>query len=149
MSIEHVTCGDYLEADKKAEIDRFNAKLEESLSDEHFAIDGEGEFESMYLNDIDDDETPGVAYMHDANTPSPDEYGDMNIDEWPEDDDEEAIDKYLNVKLIMNTGTYDERCGCAVKRSWGLDGDPIGQAHANPLFDTQEYEVEFTDGTHK
>ena len=55
MSVEHVTCGDYLEADKKAEIDRFNMQLEESLSDENFAIDSEGEFESMYLDDIDDD----------------------------------------------------------------------------------------------
>ena len=36
-----------------------------------------------------------------------------------------------------------------VKRSWGLDSKPIGRAHANPLFDTREYEVEFTDGTHE
>ena len=31
----------------------------------------------------------------------------------------------------------------------GLDGKAIGRAHANPLFDTREYEVEFTDGTRK
>jgi hypothetical protein len=59
----------------------------------------------MYLDDIDDDENPGVTYMNDANTPSPDEYGDMNTDERPEDDDEEVIDKYLNVELIMNMET--------------------------------------------
>jgi hypothetical protein len=30
----------------------------------------------------------------------------MNTDERPEDDDEgEAVDKYLNVELIMNMGT--------------------------------------------
>jgi hypothetical protein len=34
-----------------------------------------------------------------------------------------------------------------VKRSWGLDSEPIGHAHANPLFDTREYEIEFVDGT--
>jgi hypothetical protein len=28
----------------------------------------------------------------------------------------------------------------------GLDGEPISYAHANPLFDTREYEIEFTDG---
>ena len=55
-SVEHVTRADYLEADKKAEIDKFNSQLEESLSDANFAIDGEGEFESMYLDNIDDDE---------------------------------------------------------------------------------------------
>ena len=33
-----------------------------------------------------------------------------------------------------------------IKRSWGLDGNPIGHAHSNPLFDTREYKVKFTDG---
>ena len=103
-----------MEADKKAEIDRFNEQLEESLSDTNFAIEGEGEFKSMYLDDIDNDENPGVAYMHDEHTPSSEEYGNMNMDEWPEDDDEEAINKYLNIELIMNMGTNDERHGHVV-----------------------------------
>ena len=54
-SVEHVTRDDYLQTDKKAEIDEFNRKLEESLDDANFAIEGEGEFDSMYLDDIDDD----------------------------------------------------------------------------------------------
>jgi hypothetical protein len=36
-----------------------------------------------------------------------------------------------------------------IKRTRGLDGEPIGCAHANQLFDTGEYKVEFTDGTHE
>jgi hypothetical protein len=32
----------------------------------------------------------------------------MHNNERPEDDDEEAIDKYLNVELIMNMGTNDK-----------------------------------------
>ncbi len=67
----------------------------------------------------------------------------------PEDDDKEAIDKYLNVELIMDVGTNNEWWGCVVKWSWGLEGEPIGCAHSNPLFDTRENEVEVTDGTHK
>jgi hypothetical protein len=48
----------------------------------------------------------------------------------------------------MNMGTNDERRGQVVKRSRGLDSEPIGRAHANPLFDTHEYEmIEFADGT--
>jgi hypothetical protein len=73
----------------------------------------------------------------------------MHTDERPEDDNEEAVDKYLNVELIMNMGTYDERCGRVVKRSRGQDSEPIGRAHAYPLFDTREYEIEFTDRTHE
>jgi hypothetical protein len=68
-SVEHVTRDDYLQADKKAEIDEFNRRLEESLDDANFVIEGEGEFESMYLDDVEEDENPGVTYMNDANTP--------------------------------------------------------------------------------
>ena len=42
------------------------------------------------------------------NTPTAMEYDDMHTDERPDDDDEEAIDKYLNVELIMDIGTNDE-----------------------------------------
>jgi hypothetical protein len=146
-SVEHVTRDDYLQADKKAEIDEFNRKLDETLDDANFIIEGDGEFESMYLEDIDYDMNPGVTRADDINTPSPEDYDDMNTEERPEEDDEEAIDKYLNVELIMNMGTNDERRGRVVKRSRGLDGEAIGRAHPNPLFDTREYEVEFTDGT--
>jgi hypothetical protein len=72
-----------------------------------------------------------------------------SIDDRPDEDDEEAVDNYLNVELIMNMGTNDKRRGRVVKRSRGLDSKPIGRAHANPLFDTREYEIEFNDGSHE
>ena len=93
-SVEHVTRDDYLQADKKAEIEAFNRRLEESLDDANFMIDGEGEFDSMYLDDIDDDENPGVIHTDEEEydtTPSAEDYGDMHTNERPEDDDEEAI----------------------------------------------------------
>jgi hypothetical protein len=34
-----------------------------------------------------------------------------------------------------------------IKRAKGIGGEAVGRAHANPFFDTREYEVEFTDGT--
>jgi hypothetical protein len=77
------------------------------------------------------------------------DYGDMLTDKRPDDEDEVAVDKYLNVELIMNMGTNDERRGRVIKRMQGLDREPIGRAHANPLFDTREYEIEFTDGTNE
>ena len=145
-SVEHVTRDDYLQADKKAEIDEFNCRLEESLNDANFIVEGEGKFESMYLDDIEDDVNSGIAYSSDINTPSMEDYGDMHTEDRPEEDDEEAIDKYLNVELIMNLGTNDKRRGRIIKRSRGLDGEAIGRAHAIPLFDTREYEVEFQMG---
>jgi hypothetical protein len=118
-----------------------------SLNDANFIVDGEGEFDSLYLvQDVDDDLNSGVRREEDETTPDSADYGDMHTNEKPEDDDEVAVDKYLNVELIMNVNTNDERCGCVVKRSRGLDSEPIGCAHANPLFDTREYEIEFMDG---
>ena len=70
----------------------------------------------------------------------------MLIDERPEED-EEAINKYLNVELTMGVGTDDERRGRVVKRLKGIGGEPVSRAHTNPFFDTREYEVKFTDGT--
>ena len=93
-SVEHVTRDDYLLADKKKEIEDFNSQLEESLNDANFMVEGEGEFESMYLSDIEEDVNSGVRREEDT-TPSQEDYGDMHIDDRPEDDDQEAVDKYL------------------------------------------------------
>jgi HD-like signal output (HDOD) protein len=57
------------------------------------------------------------------------------------------MDKYLNVELIMNTGTNDKRFGHVLKRAWGLDSKLIGRVHANQLFDTREYKIELERST--
>jgi hypothetical protein len=59
MSVGHVIRNDYLQADKRKEIDDFNLQLEASLDDANFIVDGEGEFDSLYLQDIDDDLSSG------------------------------------------------------------------------------------------
>jgi hypothetical protein len=59
-SVEHVTRDDYLQADKKQEIEHFNQTLETSLDDANFIIDGEGKFDSLYLQDIEEDYNSGV-----------------------------------------------------------------------------------------
>ena len=46
----------------------------------------------------------------------------------------------------MDIGTSGERRGRVIKQSWGPDGEAIGRAHTNPLFDTREYDIKFTDG---
>ena len=68
----------------------------------------------------------------------------MIVEEQPNEDDldDDAIDKYLNVELILN----NKRWGHVIKWSKGLDGKPVGHAHSNPLFGTCKYEIKFTDG---
>ena len=79
------------------------------------------------------------------------DYGDMNLPETPEFDDVDdgLMEKCLNAELIFDAGTGNERKCCVVKRAKGTSGEPIGRAHANPLFNTREYVVEFTDGSSK
>ena len=48
----------------------------------------------------------------------------------------------------MDISTNNERCGHVIEWARGMDGESIGHTHVNPFFDTHEYEVEFTDGTH-
>ena len=108
-SVEHITHDDYLQADKKAKIEEFNTRLEESLSDAYFVIKGKGEYDSLYLDDIEDEDlNPGVVQADKRDIPSNKDYGDMLIDERPKDNDKEAIDKFLNIELIMNIGTNNE-----------------------------------------
>ena len=69
-------------------------------------------------------------------------------EEQPDEDelDNEVINKYLNAELIFGIGTNSKKWGHVIKHSWGLNNNPIGHVHSNPLFDTHEYKVEFTDG---
>ena len=101
----------------------------------------------MDVDDIDGlvNGNAGVS-CEEITTPGLEEYGDMIMDEHPEDNDEDTIDKYINCELILDVGTNNECCGCVIKCSWGLDGEPIGRVHINPLFDTHKYEIKFTDG---
>ena len=53
----------------------------------------------------------------------------------------------MNVDLILEVGSANEWRGRVAKRSQGLDGEAVECANANPLFDTREYDIEFTDGS--
>jgi hypothetical protein len=70
----------------------------------------------LYLQDIDDDLNSGVRREDDETTSrdevrndfkldtmprSSEDYGDMHTNERPEDDDEEAVDKYVNMERII------------------------------------------------
>ena len=68
-SVKHVTQDDYLQANMKAHIDQFNQRLGESLDDANFAVKGKGEFESMYLDDINDDNNPRIHHRDDTHAP--------------------------------------------------------------------------------
>ena len=144
-TVEHVTRDDYMNDDIKQKIVEFNDTLEQRLDDTNFVL--QGDEESFFLDDIDYDENSGIAYEGGV-TPEEEEYGDMRNDlDRPEEDDTDAVDGYIHMELTMGVGTDNELRGRVVKRSRGEDGEPVGRAHTNPLFDTREYEIDFADGT--
>jgi len=123
---------------RRKRLKRFNKKLEEQLDDTNFILQGEDSVNLKMLDDIIDDD--GVGAMVEGVMPMEEEYGDMLVDERP-DEDNEAMDKYLNMELTLGIGTDNKRRGQVVKCSKGIGGEPIGHANANPFFDTREYEV--------
>ena len=67
--------------------------------------------------------------------PSDQEYGDMIVAESPDADDNDKYDKYVGAQLLLNiSGNILQ--GRVLKRCKGIEGNPIGQSHSNPLFDS-------------
>jgi hypothetical protein len=99
-----------------------------------------GDYRSWQLPDINDDYDKNTGVEHNPGleplTPMDKDYNDMLIGEQLEADNKEAEDKYLNAELIFDVGTNNERRGQVIKRARGLDGEPLGHAHAILLFDT-------------
>ena len=142
-TIQHVTREDMLNEETKTQICQFDQEVETRLSDQNFRV----EDPSLHTFFIEDMET--AAEDLSVNTPLSGEYADMIIDNLPDRDDisDELFDKYVGAELIFITGQGNERHGRVKKRAKGMYGEEIGRAHSNPLFDTRQYVVEFTDGT--
>jgi hypothetical protein len=105
MLVEHVTRDDYLHK----RIEDFDKKLKGRLDDSNFILQGEDNVDLRFLEDIVDDNGIG-AIGEKGIMPTGEEYCDMLVEERPEENDE-AIDKYLNMELTLGDGTDDERRG--------------------------------------
>jgi hypothetical protein len=93
----------------RKKIEKFNEKLEECLDNTNFILQGENGVDLKFLEDLVDDN--GINAMTEGDImPMDEEYGDMLVDECP-DEDEEAMDKNLNMELTMDIGMDDERWG--------------------------------------
>jgi hypothetical protein len=122
----------------KQRIQEFDMAVAETMADENFVL-----------------MEPGVFYMDDVDVPEPvvrgeiphdDEYGNMIQEPRPEVDDIDTYDRYLNSEIVVDREGEQVRAR-VVKRARTEAGAPIGRAHANPLFDTREYDCIFDDGT--
>ena len=58
----------------------------------------------------------------------------------------ETFDAYLTASVLLPRGGELLKAQ-VVGQKRDANGNPVGQAHSNPILDTREYEVEFTDGS--
>ena len=134
-TVQHIPDIDLRKDDIKQLLQDFDNEATERLQDHNFLLpDGGG----MYLEDIDGD--PADEQEDSAESESP--YT------MPEQDDytPDTFDQYLGAELLLPQGE-NMTAGRVIKRARGQDGNPIGTRHSNPLLDTREYTVEFSDGS--
>ena len=136
--VQLIVRDDYLNDDVKQDIESFDRTVKERLSDQNFMADPANGF---YIQDKADVVPDDIARTEE-------DYGDMATSDTLDADDinDNVIDKYIHAELIFDVRTGSERRGRVVKRAKGTSGEPIGCAHSNPLFDTRECVISFTDG---
>jgi hypothetical protein len=134
-TVQHVTITDLQKPTIQTKVKEFEEAVKVQLSENNFMIKEPGLF---YLDD-DEEQIDGVV-------PTDDEYGDMIQESMPDVNEVEIYDKYLNAEFVINHG--DEPVRIRVhKQARTENGNVIGQAHKNPMFDTREYECILDDGT--
>ena len=89
--------------------------------------------------------------MPDGDTPSDAEYNKLfHNDPIPDADDinttPSQIDSLVGSRIQVERGG-DLITGTVINRLKDNEGKPVGKYHPTSLFDTQEYNVEFDDGT--
>ena len=112
-------------------LDIFNTKLEERLDEKSFMVDGVAGFDSAYLDDIKNNKENLCVILDRGINLTDEYYGDMFTEERLEVDDEEAMDKYFNVDIILYVRSANEQQGHVAKRSRELDGKVVRRAHTN------------------
>ena len=85
----------------------------------------------LFIDDDDDDE-----WTQDA------EFNHQEADEYTP----ETFDGYLTASVLLPRGGEVLQAQ-VVGRKRDANGNPVGRAHSNPILDTREYEVEFSDGS--
>ena len=133
ISVKNVTIDDDLKPEIESRVDDFNKNLKERLDDGNFQLnsDVDGKFDFIILVE-DISENLGVKYTGGV-TPTNEEYDEMIVECWT-NNEEEVINKYLNMNFIFYVGTNYKHRGTMVKRSRKIDGIEIGHFHTNRSF---------------
>ena len=132
-TVQHVTSKDLTHSNTQQRLEAFDTSVSDFLKDPDHVVPPDQTNHFFHQDvDIDDPELEPVDPNHQA----------QEADEYTPD----AFDQYLGLQLML-TKDGESLPARVTKRLRTGDGTPIGTAHANPMLDTQRYEVEFGDGT--
>ena len=145
-TVQHVLTTEAIDPVISQQIDDFNKEVNKVLRDEEHFIN-EGDDPGMKSIDKDEDWYQTTNNDELGTIPTDEEYGDMSrLEKIPEADNIEETDQLIGASINLERGNEQIK-GTVIKRARGMDGNPIGRKHVNPMFDTREYEVRYTDGS--
>ena len=137
-SVQHVTAEDLRNPQIMERVEDFNTRLNTRLDDTNFILPGE---------DIDyyhPEDTYEIPIDENAENRDP-ENGDN------QEEDIDSYDKLIGATFLLDPLKSPENVATkatVIRRKTFHLGKPLGKAHANPLLDTREYEVQLEDGTY-
>ena len=137
--VNHVTQADTHDPHTAQHIRDFDSAVWARLKDTNFTsndIPGD----SPYIEDY---SPPEDAPRHGV-IPSDTKYGDMIVEEPPDDDEHEDLDNYIHTQLLLDVRN-EKLQGRETQQVRAPDGSKKGKPHKNPMFDTCTYLVEFSD----
>mmetsp|Transcript_15996 Transcript_15996/g.23839 ORF Transcript_15996/g.23839 Transcript_15996/m.23839 type:complete len:1130 (+) Transcript_15996:7540-10929(+) len=148
-TVQHVTTDEMKDASIADKISMYRNNLDGSLSDPQY-ISTESDFEGFIMDDYlprERDELPSNAWEEEYQ--GPDDLPEVDeIDGIHEDGNDDCYDGFIGAEVQLPDVSGNSRLGKVLKRRKGNDGETIGSYHANPLLNTHEYEVEFSDGSY-
>ena len=150
-TVQHVTKEEIRNEDIISKVRQYHIDLDTKLGNDQY-IDNDADF-CRFLNDDEHDPETGTLYPNNGLEEPYQGYHLPDIDDIGKADDEieaaNVFDKYVGAEVMLPGPGEEEQMARVIKRLKGNDGTPIGRHHNNPILDTSEYLVEFSDGTHK
>ena len=155
-TVQHVTKEDVLNEEIMDNIRQFHLELDSKLGDELLYINNDSDF-SKFLNEDVPDPSVDNPYEDRVNDGTEEPYQGYRLPEIDEigniEDEREAAnvyDAYIGAEIPLPGHDNQNQMARVVKRIKGNDGNSIDASKPyNPILDTSEYLVEFSDGTTK
>ena len=96
------------------------------------------------------DKSDEAAHGYGSNNLSDDAYGDMIMEERPDQYNigNAYYKKYICAEVIIGVPLEGPRRATARRCVEDFDGEKLGKYYRNPLIDTWEYELEYDDDNH-